>query len=228
MAIFGVSHERVESLRGWFASQILNLQKQQGAHYEAMTKYGLRIAQIEGREEATRKFHESQIAELKSAVAKLSADLAEIDGNRKPLIKIVGTEQPAKRRNIKGKQSASVRRRWYIALCNQDEAVKAVWEQAHLKGVSMDAAALYEVTGGFRCHKGRMESSILRHAASNGRYGLLMIDRTRGKSANGNDQTRSLKCETLAKREHIIQSELPTYHALWASRAYYSEKGRKP
>jgi hypothetical protein len=228
MGIFGVSQERVESLREWFTSQIFDVRKQQALHYEAMTKYGLRIAQIEGREEATRKFHESQISELTSAVAKLSADLAEIDGNRKPLIEIVGTEQPAKRRNIKSRQSASVRRGWYIALCNQDEAVKAVWEQAQLKGVSMDAAALYEVTGGFRCHKGRMESSILRHTASGGRYGLLMIDRTRGESANGNDQTRSLKCETLAKREHIIQTELPTYHALWASRAYYSEKGRKP
>jgi len=123
MGIFGVSHERVESLRESFTSQIADLRRQQDVYHEAVTTYGLRIAQIEGREEATPKFHESQIAELQSAVAKLR-----------------GRMGPHKRLGVLGDRVQS------------GELPRDLFDSAK-QTVPLAIIALYECTGGYNLHK---------------------------------------------------------------------------
>ncbi len=225
MGIFGVSHERVESLRESFTSQIADLRRQQDVYHEAVTKYGLRIAQIEGREEATRKFHESQIAELQSAVAKLSADLAEIDCNRKPLIEIVESGPRAtRRRSSRGRMGPHKRLGVLGDRVQSGELPRDLFDSAK-QTVPLAIIALYECTGGYNLHK---RGLILQDKPTTGLkpFGVSVDDHTtRGTKKDRRPYQRTAYYATWNEREQA-KAQLNAYHEL--CRAYYSEKGRKP
>lgn len=181
-----------------------------------------------------------RIATITRQMSKLSLDMMELDRRITALesakattirnLALSAPQEPAakpvaKMDKRKTREDASTRRRWFAEQVAYDEVLRKVWNEANAKGVSMDVAALYERTGGYECHKGRLDSSAFKGSAGKNNCQVQMLDYIGGKREKGGHYVRTINCQTEEQRDRIISYELPVYHGIW--KAHYGNKGGK-
>lgn len=203
-----------------------------------------RIAVLEARVEAIDK--EDGLADkLFDAICKVDKSAAELKNKTKvrelavsphPMVTSVAEAQQLRlpKKEASGTmhrnfERSTTRRCTVIERVKNDSDFAALFESAVQQGVSVDAIALYESTGGYRAHVRRFEEAVTRGSGKTGHankpWSVCMKNWSAGKRKSKGYYTRTLSVSSMEERERIITHELPLYHAL--CKEHYGRKGGK-